>query len=519
MKDRIPTLPSRFSRLRHFLLCLGFAVPALLQAQTAVVSSGSEFTAVVDPSGNLFTYGANGSGQLGVPDAGAFSAGVQLVEPTGDWETVSASKTGDSTGHVLAIRDGDLYAWGSNERGQLGLGDTEQRDSPTLVDNTQTWVEVAAGADFSIGRTATGAVWVWGDNTQGQLARTIFNNASVDIELSPVPFELGETYRSIAAGPRVGLAVRDDGALFAWGFSVNLQLGQPRNSPGAEITGPATEPQRIGTSLAWTEVFAGRTICFGLRDGELYTWGAGGHTGVGFSPYTPARVGNADDWATVAIGAGHTLGLREDGSLYGWGDNNQGALGLKQRTPSGEILTDNFFKTFPTALQTDSTFLAVGAGADFSAIYSSEQFLLSAGINDRGQLGNGTSSDSGFQDFFNNSTLGLADLVAVSATTTTPEPSPGGTLDANVFLRNEGTGTITTDFELAAVLSPTPDRHRRHRARGRNQPRGDPVVTAERGQRQLFSGGARGCERGADRGNDRQQRRGEPRRTGEKTRF
>src|SRR5690606_28812308 len=97
-----------------------------------------------------------------------------LVGPPNEWAEVAVSQGGDGTAHVLAIRkDGSLWSWGSNERGQLGDGTTENKDFPVLVDNTLNWVEVAAGADFSIGRVSDGSVYVWGDNSNGQLARRI----------------------------------------------------------------------------------------------------------------------------------------------------------------------------------------------------------------------------------------------------------------------------------------------------------------------------------------------------------
>ncbi|MFP4068984.1 MAG: CARDB domain-containing protein [Opitutales bacterium] len=440
----------------------------LLIAQPEI-ASGEDFTAVVDSNNNLYTFGSNEDGVLGVGEAVEFSATVRLVEPEGVWQSVAVSRSGEGgAAHVLAIRtDGSLWAWGNNDRGQLGIDSTESVDEPVLVNDSVDWAEVAAGEDFSMARSVDGAVYVWGDNSYGQLAREIHDKDAAGIgvpdstrNIYPTPRSLdANTYIAIAAGPRVALAVRSEGGvltngpLFSWGYSTHLQLGQPMSDGPSAFEGPVIAPQQVGGSSAWTDVFAGSRLCFGLQGGALYAWGGELNTGTGDVEWTPARVGSASNWVSVAIGADHTLGLRSDGSLYGWGDNENGALGLPLRTDAGNEIPGNSYKFSPVALETGSDFTAVGAGNDFSALLSSDGFLLSAGVNGLGQLGNSTSS-SGAQDSFENGTLGVADLVATSLTITSEDLSPGGSITGNVALENLGTATITDDFSLGAVLSP-----------------------------------------------------------------
>jgi alpha-tubulin suppressor-like RCC1 family protein len=81
-----------------------------------------------------------------------------------DWQTLA-----DGSGYCLALkRNGSLWAWGENDSGQLGLGDTASRHRPTRVGHSTQWLRIAAGhASLAVKRDGT--VWSWGDNFTGQL--------------------------------------------------------------------------------------------------------------------------------------------------------------------------------------------------------------------------------------------------------------------------------------------------------------------------------------------------------------
>ena len=92
-----------------------------------------------------------------------------------------------------------MYAWGSNDRGQLGNFSTTNSAVPVLIDDTNDWVEVAAGEKFSMARNSLGQVYVWGDNTYGQLNRPIQDTDSAGIESDWFAIESGVVLGS--AGP------------------------------------------------------------------------------------------------------------------------------------------------------------------------------------------------------------------------------------------------------------------------------------------------------------------------------
>ena len=62
-----------------------------------------------------------------------------------------------------------IWAWGLNNVGQLGLGDTSQRDEPTQIGSDTTWSQFSAGQGFTVSVKTDGTLWTCGNNTYGQL--------------------------------------------------------------------------------------------------------------------------------------------------------------------------------------------------------------------------------------------------------------------------------------------------------------------------------------------------------------
>lgn len=463
----------RFGVVSHRLLAiLFFAIPfGQLAAQDYRISTGDDFGAVIDAEGNLFLWGAIATeGSVG---------GLQQIP--GTWREVSVSRTSAAEAHILLIAsDGSLWSFGNNDRGQLGVGDQEARTEPVQISAASTWVEVAAGAKHSLARNSSGFVYAWGDNTFGQLNVTpIFNNPAQDIQKT-VPSQPidSNTYISIATGNTHNHAIRSNNTLWTWGSSnggPQLGIVVTRNGiPNSTPIGPV-ELTRVGTLSDWQRLFGGYDVTYATRDvrsgwifprwsrGELYAWGAGAFIGDGNTGAvlkTPTRIGTGNNWAyisrsTAQGGTPHVLALKTDNSLWGWGSNGEGQLGLPIYDGSGNINNpDNLYKVSPTRLLSPNSFLAVGAGDGFSAVINDEGFMLTAGRNDQGQLANGTidSTPVNGQDFFDNSELGVADLVAVSVTVN-EQPvaiAAGNTISVSFEIQNVGTGPITEDFDLEA---------------------------------------------------------------------
>ena len=85
---------------------------------------------------------------------------------------VTAVSGGSS--YSLALKnDGTVWAWGSNSSGQLGTGNTTNSKVPVQVPSLSGVIAIAAGTSglnyHSLALKADGTVWAWGDNNYGQL--------------------------------------------------------------------------------------------------------------------------------------------------------------------------------------------------------------------------------------------------------------------------------------------------------------------------------------------------------------
>ena len=134
--------------------------------------------------------------------------------------------------------------------------------------------------------------------------------------------------RSIAAGDRFTLAVRNDGTLWAWGANEYGQLG-------IGTTNSIIEPVQVGNDANWLTVSEGAGALHSLAirdDGTLWAWGDNrfGQLGLGHTNdvLDPVQMGTNANWESVAAGWRHSMALRTDGTLWAWGENRFGQLGI-----------------------------------------------------------------------------------------------------------------------------------------------------------------------------------------------
>ena len=123
--------------------------------------------------------------------------------------------------HTIAMRkDGKLFSWGSNNRGQLGLGHTNNQHTPKLIDPNhfqgKTIKSIHTGHLHTIVQCADGSLFAWGDNNYGQLALGHTNHQYTPQLINANHFQ-NKTIQSIHIGNYHTLALCTDNSLFSWG--------------------------------------------------------------------------------------------------------------------------------------------------------------------------------------------------------------------------------------------------------------------------------------------------------------
>ncbi|KAM6402234.1 putative E3 ubiquitin-protein ligase HERC3 [Pluvialis apricaria] len=239
--------------------CSGMRLVEELGNQHIVqIACGDQHAMALSRGGELFTWGQNTHGQLGVESQTTL---VSEPQPVKRLKGISLAQIAAGGAHSAVVSlSGAVYSWGKNDFGQLGLGDTEDRDCPSYVVALEHWktVFISCGADHTAVLSKEGLVCTFGAGGAGQLGHNSTQN-----ELTPrMVAELwGARVSQVACGRQhtlVYVPSLDKVYLFGSGE------GQLGDQPNQLIPLPIDSPANIGkscqennTSQKVTEVTAG----------------------------------------------------------------------------------------------------------------------------------------------------------------------------------------------------------------------------------------------------------------------
>ncbi|MCB4791590.1 MAG: carboxypeptidase regulatory-like domain-containing protein [Elusimicrobia bacterium] len=354
-------------------------------AQTwANISCGSSYTLGIMTDGSLWAWGNNSNGQLGLGDKNDRRTPTRVGTDT-NWFIVSCNGRGDTNGNedfTVAIKsDGSLWAWGSNYYGQLGLSDTNDRYVPTQVGTTADWATVYAGYARTLAIKNDGTLWSCGLNNWGQLGLN-------DIVARYVLTKVGTAanWSSVSGGNAFSMATRTDNTLWVWGFNNENELG-------LGDTGARYIPTQLGLANNWASISCGWNHALGiLTDGTLWAWGYNLYGGLGLGDKIqraiPAQVGTAANWANVSsdgngLGGNYSMAIKADGTLWATGNNNSGELGLGDTT----------LRATPTQVGTVTNWSSVSGGYRHTLAIKTDGTLWAWGASSFGELGLGDTTN------------------------------------------------------------------------------------------------------------------------------
>ncbi|XP_038570786.1 retinitis pigmentosa GTPase regulator b isoform X1 [Micropterus salmoides] len=314
------------------------------------IACGDEHTALITENGKLFMFGSNNWGQLGL------GSKVTVNKPT----CIKALKSEKvqlvacGRNHTLIYTaQGKVLASGGNSEGQLGLGDCEERTAfqkIEIFDSHGPIKMLAAGSNTSAALTESGKLFMWGDNTEGQIGLGKENHAS-----SPQEVSVGKPISWVSCGYYHSALVTADGSLYTFGECDSGKLGL-----GTDQLPRHRVPQRVKTiKEPVTQVACGGGHTVAITEDGVYTFGLGqfgqlGHGTFIFEARLPRPVEHFKKGRVrqVACGENHTAVITDGGLLYTFGDGRHGKLGLGEENFTNQFkptLCPRFLKYYVQA--------------------------------------------------------------------------------------------------------------------------------------------------------------------------
>ncbi len=348
-----------------------------LGSGATAIAVGSVHVCALTAAGGAKCWGWNGAGQLG--DGATFQRSTP-VDVAGLGSGMVAITAGGAHSCAL-LTAGGVKCWGRNGSGQLGDGTRTDRSAPVDVVGLAAAVAASgAGLSHTCALTTAGGVKCWGANWAGQLGDGTTTPRSMPVDV----VGLGSGAVAIATGYAHTCVVTTAGGVKCWGENFHGQLGDgtttERWTP-VDVMELATGAAAIaaGGSHTCALLTAGGVKCWGRN-----LWGQLGD-GTTTSRGNPVDVvGLGTGVAAIVSGYSHTCALTTTGGVKCWGNNVAGQVG------DGTLTAQN---TPVDVMGLGSGVSAIAAGGSHTCAVTTAGGVKCWGDNERGQLGDGTTTN------------------------------------------------------------------------------------------------------------------------------
>jgi len=294
------------------------------------------------------------------------------------------------------------FAWGNNASGQLGIGSSTSKSTPTAILTTgvlagKTILSLAAGLRHSLALCSDGTLAAWGLNGDGQFGNGTRTASNIPVAAGTTGILTGKRVVAISAGTDFSLALCSDGTLAAWGLNSNGVLGNGTTTSSNDPVAVNLSGSLAGKTVV--AVSAGDTHCLALfSDGTVAAWGYNVYGQLGddsvisrTNPVAVVMTGGLDGKTVIAVDAGnyHSLALCSDGTLASWGDNDNGQLGNGQTTNSSIPVA-----VITSGVLSGKTVMKAAAGSFHSVALCTDGTVATWGSNLYYGLGTGSGPSS-----------------------------------------------------------------------------------------------------------------------------
>eukprot|EP01132_Coremiostelium_polycephalum_P010329 gene10329-12681_t len=251
-----------------------------MDSSPSQIEFGKNFSIILTDTGSVYSFGTSSYGKLGHTTKLDVPIPTQIL--TLKSKNIKSIACGDE--HTLALDEfGQLYVWGNEQRGRLGLGNGIKAFVPTLLKFPQDEVitKISCGSDFSMALTSEGDVYSWGNGFYGKLGYKCELSQSTPKQIQFIP-----KIKDIACGNWHSLILSQNGSVYSFGSNAEGRLGRqlPKN----------------------------------MKD-----------------DFTPIVVSIDQKIKQIWCGSNFSIGLSENNLVWGWGDNSSNQLGTFSIPPKG----------------------------------------------------------------------------------------------------------------------------------------------------------------------------------------
>ncbi|MGH7568126.1 MAG: RCC1 domain-containing protein [Gemmatimonadales bacterium] len=359
--------------------------PPPVEAPFVAVDAGVLHTCALTTTNRVYCWGWNDDGQVG---DGSRSNRRYPSRVAGSATYASVTAGG---GHTCAVTTGGApQCWGLNFTGQLGDGSTTRRTTPVVVSGGLTLTTLDAGGTYSCGLiVADSTAWCWGWGGTGQLG----DGARSAAQPTPVAVLGGRKYTAVSGGTQHTCGLAADSTAWCWGDNGFGQLG---NGTLADTTQPVLVSGGLKLIAITTGYFH---TCALAPNGDAFCWGDNstgqlGDTLVVGSSNTPRLVLGGQSFAAITAGAVHTCGITVGGAGYCWGSGASGQLGSQPAALCGTTAGLQECTRVPALISGGLSFVRISGGTRHSCGLTTGQLVYCWGLNNYGQLGDGSSRAS-----------------------------------------------------------------------------------------------------------------------------